>query len=62
MPRTGRPTTNPKQLRLGIRIDQDTLDMLDYCAKAKKISRSDVVREGIKVVYEEQKEIEQALD
>ena len=50
MARTGRPTTSPKVFRLQIRVDEETAKMLDDCAKAKKLNRSDIVREGIKVV------------
>ena len=52
MARTGRPTTNPKIFRLQIRVDEKTAKMLDDCAKVKKLNRSDIVREGIKVVYD----------
>lgn len=30
----GRPTGNPKDTRLRMRVDKDTLMMLDKCAKA----------------------------
>lgn len=51
MVRTGRPTNSRKDIRLQIRVDKETADMLDCCSEEKNISRSDVVREGIRLVY-----------
>lgn len=47
----GRPTDNPKDTMLRIRVDKDTLMMLDECAKANDTTRSDAVRLSIRVLY-----------
>ena len=52
-PRTGRPTDNKKDIKFQIRIDKQTLDELDECAKAEKSSRSEIIRKGIKLVKAE---------
>ena len=53
-PRTGRPTDSRKNLRLQIRVDEQTLAELDECVKRDNSTRSDVVRKGIKLVKAEQ--------
>lgn len=53
-PRTGRPTESKKDIRLQIRVDQQTLDDLDKCAEKEKSNRSDIVRKGIQLVKSEQ--------
>lgn len=53
-PRTGRPhKDNPKDTRIQIRLDKDTLEKLDRCAEEKQTTRSDVIREGIGLVEEQ---------
>ena len=50
-PRTGRPPKdNPKDTRIQIRLDKETLDKLDECAKKRQTTRSDIVRQGIELV------------
>ena len=50
-PRTGRPRKDsPKNTRIQIRLDKETLKMLDDCAKKKNTTRSSVIREGIALV------------
>lgn len=48
MKKLGRPTDNPMYLGMRTRMDEETVKMLEYCAKAKK---SEIVREGIKAIY-----------
>lgn len=51
-PRTGRPPKdNPKDIRIQIRLDKDILDKLDECAKINQTTRSDIIRQGIDLVY-----------
>lgn len=53
-PRTGRPKAeNPKDIQLKIRADKQTIEDLDYCCKAKSLTRSDVIRLGIQKVKQE---------
>ena len=48
----GRPASeNPKDYMLRVRMDKETLEQLDKCCEIKKLSRSEVVREGIKEQY-----------
>ncbi|MGN1480731.1 ribbon-helix-helix protein, CopG family [Porcipelethomonas sp.] len=48
----GRPkSNNPKDVRLQIRADRETIKKLDYCAEKNHSSRSEVVRQGIDLVY-----------
>ena len=47
--RRGRPLSeNPKDFMLRVRLDQETLKQLDECCKAQQLSRSEIVRNGIK--------------
>lgn len=53
-PRTGRPKAeNPKDTRIQIRLDKETLDKLDECATKSSTTRSDIIRQGIDLVYAE---------
>jgi hypothetical protein len=54
-PRTGRPTDAPKNLSTRIRLSRDDVEMLEFCCKELKISKSEVLRLGIRKVYEKLK-------
>lgn len=47
------PIENPKDTRIQIRLDKETLDKLDECAKINDTNRSDIIRKGIDLVYAE---------
>lgn len=48
----GRPVSeNPKDYMLRVRMDEETLKQLDECCKAENLSRSEIVRKGIKEQY-----------
>lgn len=54
--RTGRPPKeNPKDTRIQIRLDKETLSKLDVCAESRKTNRSEIIRKGIDLVYSETK-------
>lgn len=56
-PRTGRPhADNPKDTRIQIRLDKETLQRLDKCAKKHNTSRSEIIRRGINCVFKESNE------
>ena len=56
-PRTGRPKSeNPKDTRIQIRIDKETLSTLDECAEKQNTTRSEIVRQGIEEVHKKLKE------
>lgn len=53
-PRTGRPPSdNPKKNEYRIRMSDDELEILNHCCKKLKLTKADVVRLGIKKVYDE---------
>lgn len=53
-PKTGRPLKeNPKDTRIQIRLDKNILNKLDYCARRDNSNRSEVIRQGIDLVYAE---------
>lgn len=55
-PRTGRPPKeNPKDTRIQIRLDKETLGKLDKCAEREQTTRSEVIRQGIDLVYADDK-------
>lgn len=57
MPRTGRPPKeNPKNTRIQVRLDKDTIDKLDKCVERYGTTRSDVVRKGIDMIFQGKKE------
>lgn len=50
-PRTGRPTSNPKKHETRIRMSDEDLKILNYCSDKLRLSKADVIREGIREVY-----------
>lgn len=55
-PRTGRPKSeNPKDARIGVRLDEETVRKLDEVALIRNESRSEVIRRGIEREYEDVK-------
>ncbi|MDE5754809.1 MAG: hypothetical protein K2H89_09775 [Oscillospiraceae bacterium] len=53
-PRTGRPKAeNPKNIQLKIRADKQTIKDLEYCCEKTNLTKSDVIRLGIKKVKQE---------
>ena len=45
-------TNNPKDYMLRVRMDKETLKKLDFICEEQEISRSEVVRNGIDVQYQ----------
>lgn len=54
-PRTGRPTDNPKKHETRIRMSDEDVKILEDCSKITGKSKADIIREGIRKVYEEVK-------
>lgn len=50
-PRTGRPTENPKKERVGFRLSSEESEMLDYCCEVLGLTKTEVIRQGIKEMY-----------
>lgn len=51
----GRPTDNPKNKEIKIRIDEGTLKHLEEISEAQKITRAAVIRKGIEIQYQQLK-------
>ena len=52
-PRTGRPTDDPKILNTRVRLSDDDVSMLEYCCNETGMKKSEIIRLGIRKVYEE---------
>ena len=49
--RMGRPPIdNPKNKKITIRVTQDAIDCIDFCAKQLNISKTDVLLKGVRLV------------
>ncbi len=48
----GRPTDDPKILSTRVRLSRDDIQRLEYCAQVTGMKKSEVIRQGIKEVYE----------
>ena len=55
MPNKGRPTDNPKTLSTRIRLSEEDTQRLEYCAKVTGLRKAEIIRRGIKEVYEQLK-------
>jgi len=51
----GRPTDSPKRHDTRIRMSDEDLKLLEYCCEATGLSKAEVIRKGIRKVYEEVK-------
>lgn len=51
-PRTGRPTEEPKKVRLEIRLTERQSRMLEECAKDLNITKTDVIVRGIEEIHQ----------
>lgn len=51
-PQIGRPTDDPKTLSTRVRLSQDDIDMLNYCVEITGKTKSEIIRQGIKVIYQ----------
>ena len=54
-PRTGRPTDNPKNDRITVRLDKEALNTLNAYCEQEKTDRAEAVRRGIKKLASEVK-------
>lgn len=52
-PRTGRPTDDPKNIRVGFRITEADRKKLDFCCEVLGLTKTEVVQRGIETVYQE---------
>lgn len=49
----GRPTDNPKDISLKVRLDQETAEKLDDCVRAMEVSKAEVMRRGVHKVHDD---------
>lgn len=54
IPKGTKLTDNPKNTTFKVRLDDATVEKLEYLAKKQQISKSDVIRKGIEVQYEQE--------
>lgn len=52
-PRTGRPTEDPKNIRLGVRLTKADREKLEYCCEVLGMTKTEVIQKGIEEVYQE---------
>lgn len=57
-PRTGRPTENPKEKPIAIRLDEEARKILDAYCKQENVDKSEAARRGIKKLRSDLKEKE----
>lgn len=55
-PRTGRPTSDPKKHDTRIRMTDEDVKILEYCAKKMGLTKTEIIRQGIREVYAKIKE------
>lgn len=51
-PQKGRPTTEPKILSTRVRLSKEDLERLEFCCNKTNMKKSDIIRQGIKEVYD----------
>lgn len=54
-PRTGRPTNNPKNSSMPVRLSDSDIEKLNYCSEITGKSRAEIIRLGIDKIYNELK-------
>ena len=48
-------TDNPKSNTFKIRLDDNTMEKLEYLSKEMRVSKADVIRKGIEIQFEQEK-------
>lgn len=48
----GRPTDNPKPIKMQFRLDKETNEKLSGCCKALGLTKSEVLRMGVHQIYD----------
>lgn len=51
----GRPTECPKSNMIRVRMDEETVEKLDYCARNENSTRSEIIRKSIHDRYDKTK-------
>lgn len=50
-PKTGRPTDNPKNIRIEIRLNEEQNNILKECCDKLSMTKTDVLIKGLEEVY-----------
>lgn len=53
--KVGRPTDEPKNHRESIRLSDNDMMKIDFCMKETGMTKTDIIRKGIDLVYQEVK-------
>ena len=48
----GRPTDDPKTLNTRIRLSEEDVQRLEFCTQVTGMKKSEIIRQGIKEVYD----------
>ncbi len=51
----GRPTDNPKDISLKVRLDKETSEKLEDCIQVLEVSKAEVIRRGVHKVHDDLK-------
>lgn len=54
-PKRGRPTTDPKKHETRIRMSDEDVRILEECCRLTGMTKADIIRQGIREVYEKVK-------
>ncbi|MPN13944.1 hypothetical protein SDC9_161270 [bioreactor metagenome] len=49
----GRPTNDPKELSVRIRLSNDDERMLRYCSEKTNLTKAEIIRRGIREVFQQ---------
>lgn len=52
-PRTGRPTDNPKDERITVRLDEKSADIMKQYCEQENVDKAEAVRRGLKLLESE---------
>lgn len=48
-------TDNPKNTTIKVRLDKDTNEKLEFIADKRQLTKSEVIRKGIEIQFEQEK-------
>lgn len=48
----GRPTDNPKPIKMQFRLDEETNEKLSGCCKVLGLTKSEILRMGVHQIYD----------
>lgn len=51
----GRPTDNPKNISLKVRLDKETAEKLDDCVQKLQVSKAEIIRRGVHRIHDDLK-------